>query len=701
MQLCGLLVLWATSLRPLIARQLYLESARQDDRTSVFVAVFSRRKSIWRRDKVRAMWAHAQKLSGDDVIVKFALCRDGGGKEEKWIGQSLSKELTKGDIAMIDCIEGSGRGAMTRKLLATMDMYTQHIRSDYFMKIDDDTFISWRRYMQWLHAKAHPSLYMGVEVGEAKPCRDQMYLGYEPIETFSEEVLPKSMSAGSGYTLSRDLVDTIVKTDLGKSNVLYNEDKSVGLWLQMIESSGRGVSHVGLPGVSGFWDWDSDHPMEAFTTLGDYGNVVHHGLEAETIECLSALDRAGDDTRRVSECFRPEIGKTHEEIVCPSLKASIAMEEPKMRHIQLLSNSKVQLHSHTEASVSVFVAVFSERSSGWRRNKVRSMWRRAREISGNAVTVRFVLCSHTANGEIPWTTHNVQVESELDDVEMVDCDDGDTTGGKTRKLVSIMGTYAEKYRNDFFMKIDDDTFIAWRRYAEQLATRGHPKMFMGVESKITEPCRDPNSHLYEPLWTFNGEVYPRSMSAAAGYTLGRDLVELILNTGLGRNKILFNEEGAIGMWMKLAMDWGHNVEFINIHGVDKYWEWDFRHPLTAFSTWGSYPHVAHAGLAADTIECLSTADEADAADRQIAECFETEVGKNYAGNACSSTEDHGDAALTSRALVTSQGDQEMNLLYASTEKASSQKEEDLRESVFVAVFSRRSATWRRDKIRAM
>eukprot|EP00927_Polykrikos_kofoidii_P060410 TRINITY_DN553_c0_g1_i3.p1 TRINITY_DN553_c0_g1~~TRINITY_DN553_c0_g1_i3.p1 ORF type:complete len:2029 (-),score=310.97 TRINITY_DN553_c0_g1_i3:34-5280(-) len=430
--------------------------------------------------------------------------------------------------------------------------------------------------------------------------------------------------------------------------------------------------------------------MEAFTTLGDYDNVVHHGLEAETIECLSALDRSGDDARKVSDCFRPEIGKTHEEFVCPSLKASIAMKE----------RGPIQLLSHPKDSVSVFVAVFSERSSGWRRNKVRSMWRRAREISGNAVTVKFVLCKHTASGELPWTTHNIEVESERDDVEMVDCDDGDITGGKTRKLVSIMSTYADKYRNDFFMKVEDDTFIAWRRYAKQLVTKGHPNMFMGLENTDTKPCRDSNSRLYEPLWTFDDAVYPRSMSAAAGYTLGRDLVDLVLNTGVGRNKILFNEEGAIGVWMKLAMEMGHNVEFINIHGVDKYWEWDYRHPLTAFSTWGSYPHVAHAGLAADTIECLSAADGADTADRQIAECFKAELGKTYASTACSSTDDHRDVAPSSQAVITHQPNQQVDLLHAVTEKALSQ-EEDLTESVFVAVFSRRSATWRRDKIRAM
>eukprot|EP00927_Polykrikos_kofoidii_P077440 TRINITY_DN74379_c0_g1_i1.p1 TRINITY_DN74379_c0_g1~~TRINITY_DN74379_c0_g1_i1.p1 ORF type:complete len:1602 (+),score=225.47 TRINITY_DN74379_c0_g1_i1:55-4860(+) len=659
----------AATLQMINARQVNL-AATNDTQASIFVGVFSLRKSFWRREKVLPMWRHAQNVSGGGVIVKFIVCQHPEEGEKPWIGKRLKEEASLGDLAIVDCHEGEGQGAATKKLLETMRVYIEQFKRDFFMKIEDDTFISWGRYIQFLPSTPTPGLYMGVQVDEAHPCRDKEYLGYEPENTFSGDMLPASMSAGSGYTLSQELVEIIVNTGLGHSRILFNEDKSVGLWIQMLELSGNEVNRVGFPGVDGYWSWDYQHPKKAFSTWGNYEYVVHHGLEALTIECLWLVDIASDGTKAIDGCFKPEIGKAHETLVCPSMKAT-KTAKPQRAPREIRRFPFPDDAGESNGDLSVFVAVFSQRKNIWRRDKVRRAWKQVREGFGHAFTGRFALCQTPTDDEPQWITQGIEEENRKGDVELLDCVDGDTKGGQTRKLLSMMSKYTQNYRNSYFMKIEDDTFVAWKRYMQLLKTKGNSRAYIGVENDDTMPCRDTKSSLYEPVSTFPEAFFPRTMSGRSGYTLGRDLVESVVKTDLANTRLLFNEDRAVAVWLKNMTDSGQRVDYVNYTGVNSFQAWDYANPLMAFSTWGKYPHISHSGLGADTIECLSGADFADVQERRINDCFKTELGKRYVKPFCASPQ---------------------TLLHRTDENAV---------SVFVAVFSRRNATWRRDKIRAM
>jgi hypothetical protein len=262
------------------------------------------------------MWEHARSSSAVNVTVKFAVCKNKEEGEIPWVDQVLDEEERIGDLLLLDCDEGRSNGGLTKKLLAAMSLYVDAFQSSYFMKIDDDTFISWKRYLNRLMNQSTPSLYMGVDVGEGKPCRNESHLWYEPYDTFKGDTFPRAMSGGSGYTLGRDLVNIIVKTDLGKSNILFNEDRAVGLWMMMIEDSGREVTRVGIDGIDDYWAWDSANPLTAFSTVDKFEKVVFHGLEAETIECLARLDIAGDKNDQLGDCMKPEVSKHLEKLGC-------------------------------------------------------------------------------------------------------------------------------------------------------------------------------------------------------------------------------------------------------------------------------------------------------------------------------------------------------------------------------------------------
>jgi len=285
------------------------------NQVSVFVSIFSRRSDVWRRNKIRPMWRRARSMSGDGVTFKFALCSRGEPGEKPYISENIMEEMKSGDVQMVDCDDRTGDDSLTKKLLAVLGEYVVSHNNDYFMKIEDDTFISWRRYVHWLTNKGHPRIYMGVEVPVAVPIRDEHLQFYEPYWTYPNSTFPKCMAAGSGYTFGRDLADIIVKSGLGKAKLLFNEDRAVGVWMKSIADSGKNVDYVDLPGVDGFWAWDWEHPVQAYPTFKEYPFVVHHGIAADSIECLALLDSRNDETLQIGDCLKPEEGKFYERLV--------------------------------------------------------------------------------------------------------------------------------------------------------------------------------------------------------------------------------------------------------------------------------------------------------------------------------------------------------------------------------------------------
>jgi len=325
-----------------------LPDAKPVGRPSIFAFVFSRVAGHERRKLIRDMWWQATKNPTVDVTYKFAVCGGKGNTINSFASvdlyntsqflefhtqqatnvvgqdaasfveldydtqQTLLNELAMHkDVLYLDCDEGYGQGALTKKVLAGMQYYWSSKRSDYFMKIDDDTFISWSRYVPQLLNAGHHNVYMGIPIGEGVPCRREDFKWYEPYSTYTKELFPKGMSGGSGYTIGQNLVDLILNAHVGENNVLYNEDRAVGVWMDTIRQSGANVDYVGLTGIDGFWAWNWKRPTDNWDFWGSYPFVLHHGIEGETIACLAKADQAEDDNSVIKYCFKPEEGKSY------------------------------------------------------------------------------------------------------------------------------------------------------------------------------------------------------------------------------------------------------------------------------------------------------------------------------------------------------------------------------------------------------
>lgn len=273
------------------------------------------------------MWKNAS--AGPGLIsYKFALCYADDGNVPKLRQEKADHD----DLMIMNCEEGYDKGRLTRKVLASMRMF-QARYSDHrmFFKVDDDCFVAWPRLADFLVQYGSLNSYMGIPVGEARVCRNESYLWYEPYENWAEDMFPEGMAGGSGYLVGRLLVNLVLSTGLGEANVLYNEDRATAVWMKRLTESGTPVVRKAIPGIDGWWNWDYEHPRANWMTWGDYKGMLHHGLEAGTISCLSEAANAMDPSRNITGCFNFEVGKKHDPLVCAQLSAEKAAPTPPLQ----------------------------------------------------------------------------------------------------------------------------------------------------------------------------------------------------------------------------------------------------------------------------------------------------------------------------------------------------------------------------------
>lgn len=287
---------------------------------SMFAAIITRPDNHGRRHEIREMWRSAPNHWGK-LKARFAICADPPVDDEVMEEANLQK-----DIMLMNCTEGYAQGFLTRKVAAAMVEYLDNYdRYDLFMKIDDDTFISPRRIcdlLRWRddNGKENTQAYMGVFAEGPRECpkcgklvnRNAISPWYEPESIYAPEKYPLSAKGGPGYILSRPIVENIITgtisengQSIAENNMLYNEDKAVGVWVDKLVQAGlTTVDYVNIPGTDGY----AEHNDSTVTTgaLKQYPHYLHHNLTGETIACLHRLDSDGDPSARIDECFEPE-----------------------------------------------------------------------------------------------------------------------------------------------------------------------------------------------------------------------------------------------------------------------------------------------------------------------------------------------------------------------------------------------------------
>lgn len=285
---------------------------------SIFVAIFSAHDYASRRHHVRHMVssAHEEGIGKFQVLAKFILCKQredtasGASATDALLPAELADEAaTNGDMVFVDCVEGYGQGLLTRKLAATLDFVVNNpaLERKLFMKVDDDTFVSWGRLRSFMAGMDDglEHVYMGQPLYGVKVNRNVSSSWYQPEANYSQSRYPPYMEGGAGYILGNALVANIVSQGLHKRMVLSNEDQAMGVWVHSLQKRGVPVRFIGMNSVNGDFngfDVCSGHWQ-------DYNKVLmFHKLKGDVISCLSRLsfeEASGiiTPTASVERCF--------------------------------------------------------------------------------------------------------------------------------------------------------------------------------------------------------------------------------------------------------------------------------------------------------------------------------------------------------------------------------------------------------------
>lgn len=292
---------------------------RKHECPPMMVFIMSSRVNRDRRRDIREMWSETG--GWGSMTTKFAICQHpADDDEDSEVFESLEKEAElHNDLLYLNCHEGYLRGALTQKVLEAMKEFVSPEENwakkhELFMKTDDDSFVSPSRLCDFLsthreRAKSFAHSYIGVfaEAGERiqgkrPPCRDPESPWYEPYEKFKEDFYPPAAKGGPGYILSRDMVQTLISEGIAEANVLNNEDRAVGVWVDELKKNGMPIEYINLPGTDGYEDYHANL-IAKNGPWSEYPYAIHHHLTGSEIKCLHHVDKAGESKRFIDECF--------------------------------------------------------------------------------------------------------------------------------------------------------------------------------------------------------------------------------------------------------------------------------------------------------------------------------------------------------------------------------------------------------------
>jgi len=271
----------------------------------MFVAVFTTRSTpIEKRNSIRQLWHEVDGGMGH-ICARFIVC----DALDNFQQSLLQEHASTGDLLFLSCQEGYAKGLLTRKVIATMRAYRQApitkdvcLNRPLFMKVDDDTFVAGHRFREGLTLAQRnygELLYAGVDLPSQPPERNPTSHWYEPYEVWPHANYPPAMYGGPGYILGRVMVTRIVDEGIAEANVLWNEDRAVGVWVNALQTRGVEINWIRVPGTNGFY-WDT--PVRS-GPWGQYPYVLAHHLSEECIQCLTNVDRQNDPNFPTDQCF--------------------------------------------------------------------------------------------------------------------------------------------------------------------------------------------------------------------------------------------------------------------------------------------------------------------------------------------------------------------------------------------------------------
>jgi len=231
----------------------------------VFVALMSRPVAWQTRDTLRRVWA-AWPRNGWRITVRFAFCA--GSLAEGGFAALRKEAHTHSDVVFLPgCTEGYLN--LTNKTLTALRFYVDVFSHShaYYMKVDDDTFVAWPRFIQNWSTRPEENVFFGSQRRSWKPY----------------------MLGGCGFGVSAPLARAIVA--MPNLSMFPAEDASFGEWVRAVESTHVLVCRV----YTSCWS-----NTKWFQPLLEVPDQVHQ-LDSKAIACLARIELSGR-APRLNEC---------------------------------------------------------------------------------------------------------------------------------------------------------------------------------------------------------------------------------------------------------------------------------------------------------------------------------------------------------------------------------------------------------------
>lgn len=202
-----------------------------------------------------------------------------------------------------------------------------------------------------------------------------------------------------------------------------------------------------------------------------------------------------------------------------------------------------------------------------------------------------------------------------------DCEEGYRLN--TYKILAVMRALRDRFAEpDFFMNVDDDSFVALPKLAKVLEVvmqhRDWQYAYIGMldnQDRLDWWFNNTESPNYDPWENWPYAIYPPNMAGGPGYLLGK----LLLRRALAEfmlEPVSVNGDRAIGIAVYKANQSGSPVMYVNISADDgETEEWPFN------GTWGEYPFVSQHKLSCESIECLLRLQDTADPSARVDECY--------------------------------------------------------------------------------
>lgn len=191
------------------------------------------------RDAIRNTWGMVSQMSKSEIRVVFLL-----GKSNLYPENQLAKveHWHNQDVVQIDFMDAYAN--LTYKTLTGLHwVHTFCPNAKYVMKTDDDMYVNTPLIVKMLRATPKTKFLGGYCWGISTPHRDSRSKWYVPYEMYPSSTFPP-MCSGTGYIMSRDLVDSIINVSVN-IKFFYLEDVYIALCLEKYQ-----ISPVNIQGFS-------------------------------------------------------------------------------------------------------------------------------------------------------------------------------------------------------------------------------------------------------------------------------------------------------------------------------------------------------------------------------------------------------------------------------------------------------------------